>query len=67
MSQKKRKEVEKMKRYEVTKINVKTEKEFNLGIYDKEDVKLIVRGYKFNGLFFERKNSDSIYVINAVA
>lgn len=56
-----------MKRYEVTKINVKTEKESNLGIYDKEDVKLIVRGYKFNGLFFERKNSDSIYVINAVA
>ena len=67
MSQKKRKEVEKMKRYEVIKINVKTEKEFNLGIYDKEDVKLIVRGYKFNGLFFERKNSDSSYVINAVA
>lgn len=56
-----------MKRYEVIKINVKTEKEFNLGIYDKEDVKLIVRCYKFNGLFFERKNSDSIYVINAVA
>ena len=49
--------------FKVTKINIETEKEYNYGSYTKEDVKLITRGYKFNGLFYERKNSKFIFIV----
>lgn len=47
--------------YNVTKINVKTKEEVNYGKCCEEDVKAITKGYKFNGLFYERKNSNIIY------
>lgn len=53
-----------MARYKVEKL---TENEtINYGEWDEEDVKLIVRGYKFNGLFYERKNSKAIFVVTKV-
>ena len=36
------------------------------GTMCEEDVKLVVRGYKFNGLFYERKNSTTIYIVTEV-
>ena len=51
-------------RYHITKINIKTGEEFNLGTYDEDDMKLIVRGYHFNGLFYEKKNSCTMYIVD---
>ena len=53
-----------MKRYKVEKVD--ENKTINYGVYDEDDVKLITRGYKFNGLFYERKNSNSIYIVTEV-
>lgn len=54
-----------MKKYEVIKIDVKTEKETNLGSgYTLDDVKQITKGYKFNGLFYERQGSKYMYIVN---
>lgn len=51
--------------YEVIKVHAKTGKTINYGTYDSmEDVKLICKGYKFNGLFFSRLNSKWFYMIN---
>lgn len=52
-----------MKTYEVIKINSKTGQEINYGFYGMEDVKLITRGYKNNGLFYERKNSKWFFCV----
>lgn len=50
----------------VIKMNAKTGEEQNLGAgYTEEDVKAIVKGYKFNGLFYERENSNWIYIVEA--
>lgn len=54
------------KRYKVEKCNTKTDTWYNCGIYDMEDVKLIVRGYHFNGLFYERKRCSTIYVVTEI-
>lgn len=53
-----------MKRYKVEKVD--ENKTIDYGVYDEGDVKLITRGYKFNGLFYERKNSNSIYIVTEV-
>lgn len=48
----------------ITKIDTKTEQEFNYGGgYTEEEVKEIIKGYKFNGLFYERTNSKYIYIV----
>ena len=48
----------------ITKINVKTEEEIRYGSgYTEEDVKALTKGYKFNGLFYERVNSDWIFIV----
>lgn len=50
----------------IKKINTLTEVETNYGGgYDENDIKQITRGYIFNGLFYERKNSNYIYVVEA--
>lgn len=50
----------------IKKINTLTEVETNYGGgYDENDIKQITRGYTFNGLFYERKNSNYIYVVEA--
>lgn len=53
-----------MKTYRITKMDSKTEKETNYGGgYTEEDVKAITKGYKFNGLFYDRKGSNYIYIV----
>lgn len=53
-----------MKKYEITKCDANSTKEY--GIWSEEDMKLIVRGYKWNGMFYERKGSKSIFIVNEV-
>jgi hypothetical protein len=53
-----------MKRYEVTRIELATEKESDFGILYEEDVKLVTKGYTYNGLFYERKNGKYIFIVN---
>ena len=54
-----------MARYKVEKC---TENEtVDYGTWEEEDVKLIVRGYRFNGLFYERKNSKAIFIVMKVS
>jgi len=53
-----------MKLYNVVKINTKTEKETNYGQMGEDDVKLVTKGYRFNGLFYERANSIYIIIVN---
>lgn len=52
--------------YKITKIDIKTEKEQNYGTWGEDDMKAIVKGYKFNGLFWERKGSNYIYIVEAI-
>lgn len=48
----------------IIKVNIKTEQEIDLGSgYTEEDIKDIVKGYTFNGMFYERKNSNWIYIV----
>lgn len=48
----------------ITKINIETGQETNYGGgYNESDVKEITKGYKFNGLFFEKKNSKYIFTV----
>lgn len=55
-----------MKRFKVMKCNITTGEWSNSGIYDMDDVKLIVRGYHNNGLFYEKKNSNTIYTVEEI-
>ena len=54
------------RKYKVTKIDIMTGTESNYGTYFGTDVKLIIRGYHYNDLFFEKKNSNSIYIVEEV-
>lgn len=51
-------------KYEVIKVEIATGKEQNMGTWGEDDVKAITQGYKFNGLFYERKNGKNIYIVN---
>lgn len=55
-----------MKKYRVEKIEIQTEKVIDLGTWSDEDVKLITKGYTFNGLFYERKNGKYIYIVTEI-
>lgn len=55
-----------MRIFKVEKVNVITEETFDYGTCCEEDVKLIVKGYHFNGLFYEKKNSNTIYVVTEI-
>ena len=53
-----------MKTYEIEKYNTTTDNWENLGKgYSEEDVKAITKGYKFTGLFYERKNSLVMFIV----
>ena len=53
-----------MKKYKVTKLDSRSgEKTECGGGYTEEDVKAITKGYKFNGLFYDRKGSHIIYTV----
>jgi len=48
----------------IKKINIETEQETNYGSgYSEADIKEITKGYTFNGLFYERKNSKYIFIV----
>ena len=50
--------------YRVIKIDSNTEEETTYGGgYSAEDVKVIVRGYTWNGLFYDRKGSKYFYLV----
>lgn len=50
--------------YEVIKINCENGNETNYGTYtNEEDVKAIIKGYKFNGLFYTRANSKFFFMV----
>lgn len=54
-----------MSKYSITKIDTTTEKETNYGSgYTQEEVNGITRGYVYNGLFYERKNSRYIFIVS---
>lgn len=53
-------------RYKVEKGDIKTDKVTNVGIYNESDMKSIIKGYHFNGMFYEKENSDTIYVVTKV-
>ena len=50
--------------FKVIKIDSKTEKEQNMGGgYTEQDVKVITKGYTFNGLYYDRKGSRYFYIV----
>ena len=50
--------------YSVIKINSQTGEEIDYGAYmDYEDVKLITKGYTFNGLFYTRAKSKYLFIV----
>ena len=54
--------------YRITKINAITEEEQNLGGgYTEQDVKVITKGYKFNGLWYDRANSKWMFIVDKEA
>lgn len=55
-----------MKIYKVEKIEIATEKVSNCGTMCEEDMKLCVKGYTFNGLFYERKNGKYIFIVTEI-
>ena len=50
-------------KYHVMKCDTTTEEWSDYGTVSYEDLKLIVRGYHFKGLFYEKKNSNTIYAV----
>lgn len=58
-----------MKKYDITKVDAKTEKETKYGVYDEADMKLITRGYKkVEDLpnMYSRKGSRYFFIVNEV-
>ena len=50
--------------YKVTKINSENGQEVNYGTYTNfDDVKAIVKGYKLNGLFYNRIGSKYFFIV----
>ena len=50
-------------KYRITKIDCRTGEERDYGVYSESEVKGIVKGYKFNGLFYERKGSNWFFMV----
>lgn len=54
-----------MTKYKVKKYNSKADRFEDLGGgYTEEDVKAITKGYKFNGLFYERQGTMTFYTVS---
>ena len=54
------------KAYKVTRIEIANEKETDYGTCSEYDVKLITKGYTYNGFFYERKNGKYIFIVEEV-
>jgi|GEM_PF-2704835 len=46
----------------VSRIEIATGFKSDYGFCSPEDIKLITKGYTFNGLFYERKNGKYIFI-----
>lgn len=58
-----------MQRFKVTKVNIITKKELDFGTYSKNDLRVVLRGYKESKDWFgmyERKNSNWVYFVEQV-
>lgn len=58
-----------MERYNITKVNSKTEEEVKYGVYGKDDMVLITRGYKQDKdipNLYMRKNSKWFFIVDIV-
>ena len=50
--------------YRVIKVDSKTGNESNFGSgYTMEDIKVITKGYTFNGFYYDRKGSRYFYIV----
>ena len=50
----------------VKKVDVISERVIDYGDgYDDVDVKLLTKGYTYNGFFYTRKNSNFIFIVEA--
>lgn len=59
-----------MKRYNITKLNAKTENEVNYGTMCEEDMKLVTRGYKQDKdipTMYTRKGSKFFFIVEEIA
>lgn len=52
--------------FSVKKCDIRTGVWIDCGTYNEADIKLIVRGYHFNGLFYEKSNSYTIYDVEKI-
>ena len=50
----------------VKKLHILTNKESDCGRYSDNDIKVMTKGYKWNGLFYERKGSNWIYIVEEI-
>lgn len=51
-------------KYKIEKYNPKTDEWENMGGgFAKEDVEQITKGFPFNGMFYTRKNSKIMYIV----
>jgi hypothetical protein len=58
-----------MKMYNITKFDVKSDKEIKYGIYGEDDVKLITRGYRQEKdipSMYTRKGSRYFFIVDIV-
>lgn len=52
--------------YYITKINALTGEEKDYGLWGYEDMKTITKGYTFNGMFYDRKNSNWFFMVKEI-
>ncbi len=53
--------------YSVKKCDIRKDVWEDCGVWEMDDVKLIVRGYHNNGLFYEKANSYTIYTVEEIS
>ena len=54
------------KYYKVIKVNSENGKETNYGTMCEEDMKLVTRGYSFDGLIYNRQGSKYFFIVEEV-
>ena len=52
--------------YSVIKVNSENGKEINYGTMCEEDMKLVTRGYAFDGLIYNRQGSKYFFIVEEV-
>ena len=52
--------------YSVIKVNSENGNETNYGAMCEEDMKLVTKGYSFDGIFYNRKGSKYFFIVEEV-